>query len=274
MQVYLVWKLVPSKMLMELEEDRMWLMHYFKLCPIFISSDFLKAVSFNRKFCVESKHLSVFRQEHDMRHWHTGRPCCHSLRPGQLRELGGEELSKGQCRVLCLGRNNHVHQYRLGDGLQRGGELCRGGHVCPGGQQVGHEPAVCLCGQEGQWDPGVHLKRVWPAGQGRWSSPSALERPHLECCVLSWTPQVQKTKQTTKAKDRDLLEFNRRPQRWLGAWSISCMREDWETWSCSTWRREGEGDLLNVDKYLKGGSWVDGARQFSVLLSDRRSNGR
>jgi len=42
------------------------------------------------------------------------------LRPGQLRELGGEELSKGQCRVLCLGRNNCMHQYRLGDGLLEG----------------------------------------------------------------------------------------------------------------------------------------------------------
>lgn len=26
-------------------------------------------------------------------------------------------LSKGKCRILHLGRNNHMHQYRLGDEL-------------------------------------------------------------------------------------------------------------------------------------------------------------
>ena len=35
-------------------------------------------------------------------------------------------------------------------------ELCREGPTGPGGQQVGHEQAVCLCGQEGQWYPVVH----------------------------------------------------------------------------------------------------------------------
>ena len=27
-----------------------------------------------------------------------------------------------------------------------------------GGQKVGHDPEVCPCVQEGQWDPGVHQK--------------------------------------------------------------------------------------------------------------------
>ena len=35
-------------------------------------------------------------------------------------------------------------------------QLCGEGPGCPGGWQVDHEPAVCLCCQEGQWDPEVH----------------------------------------------------------------------------------------------------------------------
>jgi len=40
--------------------------------------------------------------------------------------------------------------------LPAGKELRRGGRRCPDGQQVVHELAVCLCGQEGQWYPGMH----------------------------------------------------------------------------------------------------------------------
>ena len=35
-------------------------------------------------------------------------------------------------------------------------ELLQKGPGCAGGQQVGHEPAVWPCGQEGQWLPGAH----------------------------------------------------------------------------------------------------------------------
>ena len=49
---------------------------------------------------------------------------------------------KSKYRVLHLGRNNHINQYRVGE------ELCRGGPGFPGGQQVGHDPVACPGGQE------------------------------------------------------------------------------------------------------------------------------
>jgi len=52
-----------------------------------------------------------------------------------------------------MGRNKHMHQYRLGADLL---ELCKEGPECPGEQQVDHEPAGCPCGQEGQWYSGMH----------------------------------------------------------------------------------------------------------------------
>jgi len=56
-------------------------------------------------------------------------------------------------------------------GWPAGEELCGEGLGCSGGQQLSREPAVCPCGQEGQWDA---FKRAWPAGRGRWSAPSTL----------------------------------------------------------------------------------------------------
>ena len=69
----------------------------------------------------------------------------------------------------------------------------------PGGQQGDHEPAVCLCGQEGQWYPGVHQEECGQQVEG--GDPPPLLCPGEAtsgalCLILA--PQFK--------KDRELLE--------------------------------------------------------------------
>jgi len=53
-------------------------------------------------------------------------------------------FNKSKCRVLHLGRSNHMHPCRLGTDL-----LEKSSTEKDLGVQVGHEAAVCPCGQEG-----------------------------------------------------------------------------------------------------------------------------
>jgi len=59
------------------------------------------------------------------------------------------KFNKGKCGVLHLGRNNHMHPYRSESDLPDN-DLCGEGPRRADGQQIGHEPAVCPYGQEGQ----------------------------------------------------------------------------------------------------------------------------
>ncbi|KAJ7412815.1 hypothetical protein WISP_94520 [Willisornis vidua] len=112
--------------------------------------------------------------------------------------------------------------------------------------QCFHEPAVCPCGQEGQWCPGVHYKehcQVIEAGD-----PASLLSPggvHLDCCVQFRAPQYKgdmelleqvQWRVTNVIKGLETLSYEERLRN-LGLFSLK--------------KRQLRGDLISVFKCLK-----------------------
>ena len=86
----------------------------------------------------------------------------------RLESWAGRSLmmfNKSKCSVLHLWRNNHVHQYKLGDDLFRSsGEKYQGVLVADRLPMSQHCVPLWPRRPMGSWGA---LKRVWPAGRGR-----------------------------------------------------------------------------------------------------------